>query len=622
MRALALALMMVVTTIAPCSAQGHDGDNPISWIEKEKVRAAYHYANPPAAERVALLKRAGMNSMILKASVEKALPWLREAKKQGMRCFLALNFNVNAEEEGLRQAVLADGRVERYACPLDDRFWRDHLTPAIMERVALSGDPDLQVDGLWIDFELYSTVTGQRYYNNACYCDHCFGEFCKHKGIQTPKLGYAERAPWLKEQGYAEEYQPYLGERMEALATELREKIHAVNPNFLLGFYPTPHNWSLMAVARGFSTERVPILLWATDTYGGGGPARVPDDWRQEYADQGINARYLAGMLLRSYSAKNLAANIYQTTDKCDGYWLFTTYTLWTPPREKPGDYYLAAGEPEDYWDAITLANSEIDKRLQQGEGYETDLTIGPEPVVYRPLTQPDKRKQLHALVAPEITGEVVEYPKVKLRGSNMMVVACRAGQPVEIALGFQQVGKGADAISWELIAPNRMHVLSGHGEQQHETAISFTPQQDGIYFLLVTAGGSCYYPLRSNAPLGLYAGARLHTMHGAARLYFKVPDGLGEFTILGEGSSGHEPIRVDVYNPDGEMVATGQSNQEETEALITVPVGEHAGETWSLAITKADVEIFEDTYITLPPPLPPVLSLVPEQVFDVRTDL
>jgi len=77
----------------------------------------------------------------------------------------------------------------------------------------------------------------------------------------------------------------------------------------------------------------------------------------------------------------------------------------------------------------------------------------------------------------------------------------------------------------------------------------------------------------------------------------------------------------VDVYNPAGELVATGQSNREETSAPITVATGGHDGEVWSLAITKADVEILEDNYLTLEPPLPPVVSLVPEHVFDVRTD-
>jgi len=46
------------------------------------------------------------------------------------------------------------------------------------------------------------------------------------------------------------------------------------------------------------------------------------------------------------------------------------------------------------------------------------------------------------------------------------------------------------------------------------------------------------------------------------------------------------------------------------------VPTAGRAGQTWSLAVTKADVGILEDNLLTLPEPLPPVVSLLPEQVF------
>jgi hypothetical protein len=140
-----LMIALTLTIAGGCLAQ----EDPLAWIDAEQVRAAYHYANTPAPERCARLKAAGINAMVLKATVEKALPWCREAKLQGMHCFLALNFNVDAEKAGLRQAVLENGEVERYACPLDERFWREHLTPAMMERAAVSDDPEMQVDGLW-----------------------------------------------------------------------------------------------------------------------------------------------------------------------------------------------------------------------------------------------------------------------------------------------------------------------------------------------------------------------------------------------------------------------------------------------------------------------------------------
>ncbi|MGI5819579.1 MAG: hypothetical protein ACOX9R_15925 [Armatimonadota bacterium] len=618
MRTFGIALLTAVILL-PTFAFTQADDDPLEWIDRDRLRTAYFYARPPADEKVRQLVDVGMNSMILKAAPEQAMPYLREAKKyDGMHVFLALNFNVNAENEGLRQAVLADGRVERYACPLEERFWQEHLLPGMLERAALANDPELQVDGLWIDFELYATVTGQRYYTNACYCDHCIAQFAAHRGIEIPELAPEQRRPWLEEQGHGDEYTQLLQERVEEYATEVREQVHAMNPNLLLGFYPTPHNWSLVGVARAFSTERLPIILWATDTYTGGGPARVPDDWRAHYESLGINARYCAGMLLRCYSAKNLAANIYEASAKGDGYWLFTTYTLWTPEDEHRGDYYLAAGSAEEYWAAIERANAELD-RLAADPEYETELEIGIEPVVYHPLAKPELRRRVEALAPPPVTGEVVEYPHQWLRSPNLLLVAAEAGREVAIALQFDQVGAGTDRLQWEISDGEGTLLASDRGEEGEDATVRFTPERDGLHYVLVSASRSRYAVLSSNAPLGLYAGARLHTMMGAERLYFHVPEGTERFTVLGEGSSARETIRVNVYAPDGEFVATAQSDEEDLEAPVTVEPGDAAGATWTLEISRADVGILEDNHLTLEAPLPPVVSLSEEHVFGVR---
>ncbi len=619
MRTVTIALLGA-TILLPTLADAQPADDPTAWFDREKLRTAYFYARPPADEKIQQLVDVGMNAMILKAPPDRAMPYLREAKKhEGMHCFLALNFSVNAEEEGLRQAVLKRGQVERYACPLEERFWQEHLLPGMLERAELANDPELQVDGLWIDFELYATVTGQRYYTNACYCDHCMSEFAQHKNIELPELALDERYPWLVEQGYAEEYTRLLQDRVQEHATAVREQVHAVNPNLLLGFYPTPHNWSLVGVARAFSTERLPIVLWATDTYGGGGPDRVPDDWREHYADLGINARYCAGMLLRCYSAKNLAAYIYHTGAECNGYWLFTTYTLWKPKEERSGDYYLAAGTSQEYWEALERGNAELDK-LAADPDYESDLEIGIEPIIYHPLAKPELRRRIEALDPPPVTGEVVEYPRVWLRGSNLLIVAAKAGRAVTIPVEFQQVGAGTDRLKWEVSDADGNRVARGQGEPGESATVRFTPEHDGLNYLLVSAAGSRWAPASADAPVGLYAGAKLHVMSDAERLYFAVPDGADEFTVVSNGSSARERVKLNVYTPDGELAGTAQSGPEQPhEAPVTVQPGHDAGETWWLEIAKPDQEILEDNFLTLRAPLPPVVSLSEEHVFGVR---
>ena len=594
----------------------------LSWLRQEKIKAAYHYARPPVVERLDRLQRVGINCMILKCPIERALPWLPEAAKRNIRVFLAFNFDVKALAKGIRCAVLSDGRREAYACPLDDRLWHDHLTPAMVERVSLSAAAATgAVAGLWIDFELYSTTTGQRYYTNACYCSECLDGFCAARQLEAPALEPNQRLQWLRERGLADAYQAYLQERIETLARELRNRIHSINPQFLLGFYPTPHNWSLVGVARGFSTEHVPILLWATDTYAGGGQDRIPDNWQAHYAQQRINARYIAGMLLRCYSARNLAANLYFASLKCDGYWLFTTYTLNRPEDQHTGDYYLAAGTPDDYWAAIKRGNDEIAKRTQVGAGYTTELDFAPEPVLYKPLHQPESRRRLSRLVAPPVTHRPASLPIVLLRGTNVLVVAAEIGKPVEVTLGYRPVREGREAISWRVTDLKANHIAEGAGEKGSEATVRIPSASAELLFVIASAGGSCWYPARTTVPLGLFAGARLHTMYGAERLYFSTPNDVNEVTIAAKGASLRETVRVDVLAPDGAERATAQSDGSRQDATVKLTVDTPGKQPWSLRISKAEEGILEDSTLTLPPPLPPVVSLIPEHVFGVTAE-
>jgi hypothetical protein len=76
--------------------------------------------------------------------------------------------------------------------------------------------------------------------------------------------------------------------------------------------------------------------------------------------------------------------------------------------------------------------------------------------------------------------------------------------------------------------------------------------------------------------------------------------------------------VRVDVLGPNGEQVGTGQTTPAEQSLEVSVQTGDHAGQVWSLQVTRADEGTLEDNSTRLDPKLPPVLSLTPEHVFGV----
>ena len=123
---------------------------------------------------------------------------------------------------------------------------------------------------------------------------------------------------------------------------------------------------------------------------------------------------------------------------------------------------------------------------------------------------------------------------------------------------------------------------------------------------------------IASNVPLGLYAGEPLKLIHGAKRLYFKVPAGVTRFALTIEGA-GAETVRLNVFDPEGNQAATGQTTAGRQKVEVGVSADGHAGGVWSLELTRAEEGVLEDSSIQLDAKLAPAVSLVPEQVFEIR---
>ena len=606
-----LRLLLMTALAAEAFAQ-----SPTGWIDQQTIRAAYFYGRG-GLDKAALMKNKGINTMILKCKVKDALPWAKEAKRLGMRCFFACNFSVDAKKLGLRQAVLADGFVERYVCPLDERFWRDHFAKPIMAAVGYSTQPDMEVTGLWIDFELYHELRSRYYTTTACYCDQCFHDFTRARTDETPAVEPAKRMEWLRERGLFEQYHPHLQKRVEALASELGERVHGVNPGFLLGFYPTPKNWSLIGVARGLSTKDKPIIIWATDTYGGGGPKRVPSDWRESFEGQGIHARYCAGMLLRCYSATNLAANLYYASQKCDGYWLFTTYTLWTAPEKRGKLYYLAAGTPDEYWSAIQTANAAIEQRLRLGEEYECPLIYRPESTHY---VRPGVALALDtsSLTAPSVATEAKLSPGEPRREHQLIFFASQ-GQNVNIVLAHRKVGAYVTGLSYTVFAPDDQILAEGKIDRAKTDTIAFKAESGGFYRLGVNPGACSFSVIRANVPVAVIAKPKLAMIRKAGPLYFHVPKGVKQFKLLLKGGGGRETAKLAVSGPSGVEAAAVSLTRSRISAELEVKTDGKDDAVWSFTVSRSHDGILEDWSLTLDKQLPPLVSFAKEHVFRLR---
>ncbi|MBN2295523.1 MAG: hypothetical protein JXM70_24045, partial [Pirellulales bacterium] len=306
------------------------------------------------------------------------------------------------------------------------------------------------------------------------------------------------------------------------------------------------------------------------------------------------------------FSGKN-AVMISQVTD---GYWIFYEGPTYTKP------------DHADYWKWFTWAN----KAIAKGD-FDVQHEPRQTPTQWAKLDVFKKAGGTSRMIAPRSAGRITKYPTVKLRGDNLLLISCKKGRPVAVKLVNHRLSRYRSVLAWELRGPiagktGNDEIASGTIPHASQGTVEFTPKTDGVYLLGASSGRCCWSVASSNVPLGLFAGDWMWLMGSAKRLYFHVPDGLEKFHIDIQGRD-METVRANVFDPSGKQVATAQTSPVKRQATVLVRSGKRdskdASSVWSVEITRADKGTLEDNAIRLDPKLPPTLSFVEEQVFEVK---
>jgi len=369
-------LVVCYTTIASnYQAPKHTSNNFPRWITEEKIRAGYLYAKDDT-KYAALMRSHGLNTVIVKGefqfkerfagTLEDCRQWAQASKKEKLHVFIAYNWQPAPKSWSrkgypYRPLVYSDGSTGVAPCPRDDKFWQSYLMCFGKAIAKLSLVPDLQIDGIFVDSELYgSRERGHKGYGpETCFCDNCFSSFLlanSYKGPELPPVAKQYRSDWLKENKLLDSYFAFLKKDVESLAKEYEQNLHQINPSLMLGMYPTPKDWVRKAICRGFGTAELPMIIFATDSYSSGGASRIPRQPQKFYLEQGINAAYAAGLLFRCYGAFQLEQELPVTSRKCSGYWLFRMPMLWDVSDSKE----LKQGSIQQYKNSIFKANLQI----------------------------------------------------------------------------------------------------------------------------------------------------------------------------------------------------------------------------------------------------------------------
>lgn len=332
-------------------------NNSYKWIERDKIKAGYFSFLDPVS-KIDLVRELGLNTVIVKCyrfeyptfrqdTIYKMKEWAKAAKNNNIHLFFAVNWQPfsGIKKNGYKPVVYEDGVEGMAVCPLDERFWEKEHREIFKLIAKMSIQPDFQVDGIFLDMEIYGTEKEEsirrNYYEKRCgFSDACFSKYLLYKGYKPaefPALVLKDRKDWLIKNNLLDDYFVFLRWQVQNKAEQLRDSVHRINPNLFIGMYPHPvrDNWVQYPLAKGFSTQRMPMIVFGIHSYGynkdnnGDGYTKIPKNIKQRYLEDGINSVYSAGFLFRRYTAGQLERNLKKAIEGWDGYWLYFMRQLW-----------------------------------------------------------------------------------------------------------------------------------------------------------------------------------------------------------------------------------------------------------------------------------------------------
>jgi len=319
----------------------------LDWIHEQKIRAAYFH-RWSSEEVPAKLAEAGFNTMHVQfcngtGDFDK---WAQLAAQNGLHFIASTWWSYPAHREeqhgtdcGIgtryRGFVNAAGRVHtRTVCPVDEQYWQDWIMPMFLDLAKLGKEYGL--DGITLDTELYGTAEpegggsyGFYYFAGVCLCDHCFGDFLASiKAEETPAdIPREQRYAWLQKHGQVKAYEARLKDKVQVLARQIEQKIHAIDPNLLLGFlnYYGTGDFFFNGLRDGLKTPDRPVMIWTeTPTYKMGYGPHVDEQYERFKAIGDVI--YIPGLWLEAHAPMSLSQQVHDLAMHSDGYWIYTQH--------------------------------------------------------------------------------------------------------------------------------------------------------------------------------------------------------------------------------------------------------------------------------------------------------
>lgn len=551
------------------------------WMIAEAATAGFNVYSP----------RIGFDDL---DAVRRVTDW---CAAEGVYHLVWMRGTLVAPAEGER-LVWANGVEQELYSPCADAFWA-WTERYILEYARLAAEQPALL-GVFLDYENYSpNAQGNGY--ELSYDAAALNRFAAERGATIPTLPPDLRHAWLVEQGLHEAFEQWQVALWRERCRDLRAKVDAICPEFWFVIYPAPGTKFMReACWPEWGTPRAPLVLADANSYGRAAkflpePEALAINRQRMIEGEalaeaaGIDYLYAGGIdpVVRGADPEFCGKNAVMLAEQTDGYWIFYEGPTYDDTHR---DYlhwfsWANAAIATGWWDAQRAPRETPD-------GWELEL----------------RRADLSGLrlTSPAVTGEAVELPELRLRGENLILLACRAGEPVELTLRHHPLAAYRSFLGWEVRDPSSARIATGRIDFDQTGAVAFKPVQDGIYLLLASAGQCPYSATASNVPVGLWCGDGLGLIGPAPALYGWAGEGGYEVEAVGSGA---ETVKLTLTGAEGGQSA--ETTPEQAAVRLTGGAGE-----FTLACTRAESGVLEDYRLKLSGAAAPVLSLLAEHRF------